>query len=578
MPEPSTQPEHSGTLPSAPETPPSPTREVRADAASYAGLEGPALPPSRGLTDLPPDVAELAEAAAAPKTPAPPGQKPRHPLVEMLLIAAPTVVTMTSYTVMQFIDGFMVSRATDQVTINGVAQAVAGDQLVAAQGNGGMTVWLAMSMVLGLTGVINTYVSQNLGAGRPERGPAYAWNGLWLSAFAAILMIPYGVALLPHIYAWLGHEQPLRTLETQYATILCYGAFLTLGARSLSHFFYGIHKPTIIMVCALLANVLNIFLNAMLIYGRDGVPADWAGAGILQPATWLARTIDLAPMGVTGAALGTVIGSGIELVIPLGVFLGPGMNRAFKTRAAWRLSAPHLRDILKIGWPAALMFLNEMLCWGYLMSGLLPKAGEAAGEDPVLHNTAGWIALRYMHLSFMPAMGMSIAVTAIVGKCMGMGRPDLAAKRAWLGLSVTLAYMGLCALAFVALREQMVRVFVDDGLEPERIDALVRIGASVMIAAAVFQLFDALAITLSGALRGAGDTIWPGVVTVILAWTCIIGLGHLLIDLAPHLGSLGPWIGASLYIMALGSALLWRFGRGKWKSIKLVDADAKPTA
>lgn len=531
---------------------------------ALAGAAGPALPPPRVTTELSPGVARIAEAAADPATPAPPGEKPRHPLVEMLLIAAPTVVTMTSYTVMQFVDGFMVSQTGAE-----------GDISVAAQGNGGMTVWLMLSVVLGLVGVINTYVSQNLGAGRPERTSAYAWNGLWISAAMAVLMLPYAGAV-PWMYRWLGHTEPLLGLETSYARILCYGALFTLASRALSHFFYGIHRPMIIMVCALVANVLNVLFNTVLIFGRNGIPGDWMLGPLLEPAAQLGRSLDIEPMGVTGAALGTVLGASFEFFVPLAYFLSPALNRKFNTRGTWRPSWPHIKDIMRIGWPAGLMFGNEMICWGYLMTGLVPKGGAAAGEDPVLHNSAGWIALRYMHLSFMPAVGMSIAVTAIVGKCMGMGRPDLASRRAWLGLAVTLAYMAVCALVFVVFREPLVRVFTSDDLDPAKVEELVRIGASVMIAAAVFQIFDALGITLSGALRGAGDTVWPGVVTIILAWTLIIGLGNLMIAFVPSLGSLGPWIAASAYIIALGLALFWRFLRGAWKSIRLIDDPATP--
>src|SRR5258705_8146396 len=101
-----------------------------------------------------------------------------------------------------------------------------------------------------------------------------------------------------------------------------------------------------------------------------------------------------------------------------------------------------MRDIARIGWPGALMFGSEMICWGYFTVKLAARAGPE-------HNTATWIALRYMHMSFMPALGISFAMTAIVGKCMGMRRPDLAARRAWMGIGLTMTYMGLCALSWV---------------------------------------------------------------------------------------------------------------------------------
>ena len=75
---------------------------------------------------------------------------------------------------------------------------------------------------------------------------------------------------------------------------------------------------------------------------------------------------------------------------------------------------------------------------------------------------------------------------------------------------------------------------------------------------------------MSGALRGTGDTVWPGVMTVILSWVCIVFGGHAMIELAPGLGSLGPWMAASFYIMMLGVLFLGRFTRGKWQTIQLV--------
>ena len=475
---------------------------------------------------------------------------PAHqsPLAEMVMIAAPVVVTMTSYTVMQFIDGLMVSRiGPDPV-------------YVAAQGNGGMAVWLLMAGLLGLMSVINTYVSQNLGAGRPERGAAYGWAGLWMSAAGGLVALPLA-GLLPWIFGQLGHDARLRELETAYAGVLLGGVFFTLGARSIAHYIYGMHRPAVVMASVLVANVVNVGANYVLIFGHFGAPA----------------------MGVTGAAIGTVIGSSVELVIPLAVFLSPWWSRRYGTRAAWRPRWEPVQDILRIGWPGGAMFANEMICWWFLMTVQLsaagaaamavasPGASEAALEEAArVHNSVGWIALRYMHMSFMPTVGLSIAVTAIVGRCMGMGRPDLAARRAWLGLMIGVAYMGLCALAFVVFREPMIRLFIKGGTEPAVVEEMVRVGMLVMVAAAVFQVFDAVAIIITGALRGAGDTVWPGIVTVLLSWSCIIGGGSLLIRVAPQLGSIGPWIGASAYIVLLGLAVLVRFLGGRWRSIDIL--------
>jgi MATE family multidrug resistance protein len=508
-------------------------------------------PTTSGLGSSPRLQDDAAPAAAAA------GRLSANPLLEMLAIAAPTVVTMTSYTLMQFVDGLMVSRIRPPDEV-----------YVSAQGNGGVLVWLLMSFVFGVTSVVNTFVSQNLGAGKPERGAAYAWNGLWICALLAALILPLYFAV-PWIFSGFNHPAQLVALESSYAQTMILGGFFIMGARTIAQYFFGMHRPVVVMFAVISANLVNLCCNAVFVYGPAGGPEAMPLAGVFQE---IARSLHIPAMGVRGAALGTVIGSIVEFSIPMVVFLFP-MHRRFGTRSggAWRPARRPIRDIIRLGWPGGLMASNEMLCWSYLMAVLLRAAGEAAHQDGVVHNTAGWIALRYMHLAFMPAIGISIAVSATVGRCMGMRRPDMAAHRAWLGLGLTLGYMGLCALGFVIFRERLVLQFVPDGMSPEHVKELLTVGSGVMIIAAIFQLFDATAITMSGALRGAGDTVWPGVYCAVLSWICIIGLGHLMIRLAPGLGSWGPWSAAALYIILVGAGLLFRFIRGRWRTIRLVE-------
>ena len=486
----------------------------------------------------------------------------RSPLVDMLLIAGPVVATMTSYTLMQFIDGLMVSRiGPDPV-------------YVAAQGNGSVAAWVPTATLMGLLSVVNTYVSQNLGARHAERGSAYAWAGLWLCFFAWVLvMLPYAVVLPTIMRIISDHSPSLLALETGYARLLLAGSFFAIAARCIAQYFYGMHKPLTVFGAVLAGNAVNLVVNSFLIYGPTPPAIGGAAGGVLS--AWFeftgstCRVLGIPAMGVAGAAIATVIGTVVEFAIPMARFLGRRFNTLYGTRRAWRPSLAHMRDLFRLGWPGALMLGNEIVCWAYLMTALIGHFGE-------VHNTAGWIALRYMHLAFMPAVGLSIAVTAQVGKCMGMKRPDLAVRRAWLGVSLTMAYMGVCALGFVLFRHEAIGLFIDPTTAPEQRAELIRIGSEVMIAAAVFQLFDALGITLIGALRGAGDTVWPGIITLVLAWTCIVLGGHAMIRFFPEFGSLGPWIAASVYIMLLGSSMCVRFVLGRWKRIDLLGHAARP--
>lgn len=491
-------------------------------------------------------------------TPTQPGADEHRPLVGMARIALPTVATMTSYTLMTFVDKWLVSHL--------------GPDYVGAHGNGGLAAWLPISLAHGGLAVINTFVAQNLGAGRPDRGPAYCWNGIWLGTlYWIILLVPLGVAL-PWLFQTLaapahdamGLDPAQARLAATYGSILLYGAGLNLATRCISQFFFGMHRPGVVLTAGVLANVLNVYLSAVLVFGNaPPLPAlGWLGVA----AHWAAASLSIPPMGIAGSALGTVIATAVELALPLAVFLGPNFNARCRTRAAWRPSIAHLRDILRLGTPAGVMFANEMICWTFFMVYLVSRFGR-------LHAAAGWIAHQYMALSFMPAVGISVAVTALVGRYQGMGRPDLAAGRAWLGVRIAAVYMGLCGAVFVLFPTPLLTLFIAPDTPPQDVAQLIRLGTAMLLATATFQLFDAIAMVLSGALRGAGDTLVPGLATVICAWTIIVGGGLFMVHRFPHLESIGAWIAVAAYIAILCAILAVRFMSGRWKRIRLVHAD-----
>lgn len=469
----------------------------------------------------------------------PPHAPERSPLAEMLIIALPVIGTMVSFTLMQFVDK--------------IYCGMLGAEALAAAGNGGLAAFFPVSVMMGLVGVVNTYVSQNLGAGHPERGPAYAWNAMWLALGTwLVVLIPYAL-FLPEVFAFmrglLGVAQPSAYVienEATYARILLGGMIFTICARGIAQYFYGMHKPLTVAVGTLIANLVNWFMTWALVFGKFGLPR-WE---------------------VAGSAVGTVIGSVVEIAIPMAVFLSGKYHAAYGTRSAWRPSVRHMKEIWKIGWPAGLMFGNEMVCWWIFMSGFVAAYGAA-------HNAASWAALSYMHLSFMPAVGLSFAITAIVGKCIGAGRRDLVPNRVFLAIGLAMAYMGTCALCFFVFRKPMMELF-SEGNSPEIHAEMIRIGGQLLILAAIFQVFDAMGITLVGALRGAGDTVWPGVMTVVLSWGVLIGGGKLAMWLLPGWESVGPWAAASLYIIMFALGLVYRFLSGKWREMKVLDVMKSP--
>ena len=451
---------------------------------------------------------------------------------EVLRLSWPASLAMLNSTMMRFVDGWMVS--------------LTGPDAVAAQFVGGITSFIPEAFVTGVLLVVNTYVAQNYGAGRMRRCGLYAWAGLAIALVAAVLVVPVAV-FAPELFrlAYSEHAPEIHVMEVMYFRYMILSLFLSVGARTLGQFFFGIHRPGVVLVTTLVANAVNLVGDYALVLGKFGLPA----------------------MGLRGAAIATVFSWGLLLAITLAVFLSRPMHERYGTRLIRAVRLRHCRDLFRIGWPAGVQFANDLLVWSIMI-------GKFAGMFGKAHVTASAIAMRYMTLSFMPAVGVGAATTALVGKYIAAGQPDLARKRAHSALLVAMIYMGTCGLLFWLFRTELVSVFITHN--PQFADArqladdILRIGSTVMIFAAVFQLFDALGIVYLGAMRGAGDTRWPMVATLALNVTVVLGGGYLLTTYVRSLESTGPWLAGSAYIGLLGLLLAFRFESGAWRKIDLL--------
>ena len=129
----------------------------------------------------------------------------------------------------------------------------------------------------------------------------------------------------------------------------------------------------------------------------------------------------------------------------------------------------------------------------------------------------------------------------------------------------------LMGVVFVVFRRQLIGLFLAATATPDEIKLhaeIVKLGAQLLIFAAIFQVFDAMGIMSGGALKGAGDTRFPLIVTVVLGVFFFVPL-ILLLTFTFKLGVVGAWIGATVYIFALGFVLLWRWVRGPWERINI---------
>jgi multidrug resistance protein, MATE family len=446
----------------------------------------------------------------------------RSPMVELLGLAAPTVAQMASYTLMQFIDTLMLSRV--------------GETEATAASNSGMLAFSIISFGVGVLWVVNTLVSQAFG--RQDRAACgrYLWQGIWFGLVMSAVLAPM-LPVAPHMFRAFGHEPAMVRDESVYLRIVLGATVFKMIGTTFWQFLLATDRPVQVMVATVAGVAVNAVAAWSMLFGHFGLPK----------------------MGVAGAAWGQNVGVLVEMGFLIFFATRPRFRTLYNL-GDWKIRKAEMLTLIRVGIPSGLQITADVLAWSLFSVWVMAVFGTAA-------MAANTFMMRYMVLSFMPAFGISTAITALVGRYIGRGEPDVAVQRANLGFALTAAYMVTCGVFFFLGRNVLIHLFTHD---PQ----VLRIGAMLLIFAAVYQFFDALYITYNGALRGAGDTLVPAIATGVLCWGITVLGGYAIARSFPRFGPVGPWTAATIYGIILGLFIYVRFRRGAWRRIHLERASA----
>jgi MATE family multidrug resistance protein len=443
---------------------------------------------------------------------------------ELLWLALPLVAATASRMLMGFIDFVMVAKL--------------GTDAQAAMSPATLLVWAFIALGMGMATSVQTFTSQAQGRGEPERGPAYAWQCVYLGLALSLVAWP-ATRWIPALYDWIGtvarHAPGVRTLEIEYTQIAVWSMIPSVMAAGLEGFFNGIQRPRVTLMAVLVSLTTLVIGNYLLIWGHCGFPR----------------------MGIAGSALATVIAWWTRVAVLFTVFCSAEFNRTYHTRRSFAPSWRRCLDIFRIGGPTSVAWLIDISSWVVFLNLIVPPFGTAA-------MAATAIALQYTHAAFMPAIGVGMALCSQVGFALGAGRPDEAAARTRTALRLTMAYMGGIGLLLFLLRGPLMSAIAVDA-------AVIAAGMWIMCWVALYQVFDAMSITFIYALRGAGDTRTPAVLNAVCCWLVFIGGGYLVARVCPTWGVNGPWLMAVTYLTVLGLLLWWRYRAGAWRKIRLFE-------
>ncbi|MEZ4365978.1 MAG: MATE family efflux transporter [Kofleriaceae bacterium] len=224
------------------------------------------------------------------------------------------------------------------------------------------------------------------------------------------------------------------------------------------------------------------------------------------------------------------------------------------------ITLAEFKRVLRFGLPNGVNWLLEFAAFQVFINVVL---GDLGTEAVATFN----IVFAINTLSFMPAFGLTSAGAILAGQFIGQGARDQVWPQVKLTLAATAGWMGSVGLLYVVMPGVLLGLFVPAGPQGVR---MLELGNAMLLLSAAWQLFDAVALTLSETLRAAGDTTWTAGARLVLAWAVFMPTAYL----AVHVGGAGPVAAMGClagYVALLAGLLAWRFRGGAWRSIELIE-------
>lgn len=428
----------------------------------------------------------------------------------------PVILAMLSESLVGLVDMLMVARL--------------GATAVAAVGVGGQILGaVTVTMMAVGTGTL-AIVARSVGAGVSEEAE-HATGQSILAGFVlgAIVVVPVMAWAEPFVRMF-GVTPEVVFEATSYVRAVMLSVAPASVLFVIGSALRGSGDMRTPLMIGLVVNVVNVFLNWVLIFGKLGAPA----------------------LGVLGSALATSISFTIGGLLAGGL-LARGSLR-LRTRAHHLIpDFPMIRRVLWIGYPSAVeQFLMQVGFLVYLVFA------ARYGTEAV---AAYFIGVRILALSFLPGFGFAAASSTLVGQHLGAGNPERAASAGWQSAWMSVWLMSVAGVLVFLLAEPIARLFVDEvGVVAGTVSFIYMLGIS--------QPFMAMDFTLGGALRGAGDTRFPLWTMLVAFYAVRLGLSALAVFVFEL--SL-PWLWAALIAdYAVRAALKsWRFRAGGWRTIEV---------
>ena len=433
-----------------------------------------------------------------------------------LKLAYPVILGMLGHTLVAFVDNVMVGQL-------GTAE-------LAAVSLANSFMFIAMSLGIGFSTAITPLVAKADGEGNFEYGKSTFKHGFFLCVILSFLLF-LGVFLSKPILYVMQQPQEVVELAIPYLNLVAASLIPLIVFQSFKQFSDGMSMTKYPMIATLIANIINVVLNYIFIFGKFGFPE----------------------LGIVGAAIGTLVSRIIMLFYLWFLLVRNNKTRPYLLDLNFlNLSKEMINKLFNLGFPSAMQMFFEVAIFtaAIWLSGILGKNPQAANQ----------IALNLSSMTFMVAMGLSVVAMIRVGNQMGLNKYAELRRIAFSIFLIAILFAIIFASLFLIFNDVLPKLYLDFD-DPSKIFdnyEVLEIAKTLLIIAAIFQISDTIQVIALGALRGMQDVLIPTLITFISYWVIGFPISYYL-SMYTEYKSTGIWIGLLAGLTSSGIFLFIRF-------------------
>ena len=440
-------------------------------------------------------------------------------------LAAPVMLGMLGHTFVSFIDNIMVGQL-------GTAE-------LAAVSLGNSFMFIAMSIGIGFSTAITPLIAEADSSNNLEQARSTYKNGLFLCTVLGILLFLLIFVSKPLMHLMKQPEEVVD-LAMPYLDLVAFSLIPLVIFQAIKQFSDGMSMTKYPMYATLLANIVNVALNYVLIFGKFGFPE----------------------MGIVGAAYGTLISRVLMVVYMWWILRNKERSKRIVINIKFFvLDKLMIKRIINLGSLSSMQMFFEVAIFtaAIWLSGLLGKNPQAANQ----------IALNLSSMAFMVAMGLSVASMIRVGNQKGLQNYKELRRIAFSIFLLGILLAVFFALLFFVFHKSLPNIYVDltDAANYEDNMEVISIASKLLLAAAFFQISDSIQVVVLGALRGLQDVKIPTILTFISYWVVGFPVSYFL-GKEEMYGSFGIWLGLLAGLTTASILLFIRFNSLTLKLIK----------